>query len=216
MRDVSGHIGSAFALVSLESTAFHWVTPAAAAQPWRRRREEPVTLPTVCLLERHVASAATSASSQEESDSVSVACGWLGGGGCWRRLWKTGWKWLRGGWSRALDVSARCCETNKQARGFVRQHVLQRLHHKDTDRSAEILKIVSNFFFFCSPHLAKTCQEMARFEQVSHQWWSFLEWVRSLNCVQIAGNLDCKWSVGDVVECYDWGCGVGNNLLWLT
>lgn len=40
MRDVSGHIGSAFALVSLESTAFHWVTPAATTQPWRRKGEE--------------------------------------------------------------------------------------------------------------------------------------------------------------------------------
>lgn len=40
MQNVSGHIGSAFALVSLESTAFHWVTPAATAQPCRRRGEE--------------------------------------------------------------------------------------------------------------------------------------------------------------------------------
>lgn len=49
-----------------------------------RKNAAPVTLPTLYLLERHLASAATSASSQEESDSVSVACGWgeedVGGG----------------------------------------------------------------------------------------------------------------------------------------
>lgn len=49
---------------------------SALTEEQGRGNAAPVTLPTVCLLERHVASAATSGSSQEESDSVSVACGW--------------------------------------------------------------------------------------------------------------------------------------------
>lgn len=50
MQHMSGHIDSAFALVSLESTAFQWVMPTGSALTEKRGRENAalVTLPTVC------------------------------------------------------------------------------------------------------------------------------------------------------------------------